>query len=675
MITPLVVLALLALMVLPIPTPLLDLFFVLNIGISVAVLISAMRIREVLEFVSFPTLLLLTTLLRLSLNVASTRVVLLQGHTGPDAAGKVIESFGEFLIGGNYVVGIIVFIILTIINFAVITKGAGRVAEVSARFTLDSLPGKQMAIDADLNAGLIGEADAKRRRKQVQQEADFYGSMDGASKFVRGDAIAGIVIVIVNVVGGLLVGVMQHSMDISVAAKVYTLLSIGDGLVAQVPALIISTAAGIVVTRVATDRDFQQQIGDQLRDNAIVLWLTGGVLGLLAVIPGMPHFAFLALGAGFAGLAWGISKARAKEAAAKFKEDSKPVETVEWGDVPVVDPLTLELAFRLVPLVDRADGSDLVQRITAIRKRFVGDIGFLVPVVHIRDNLDLPTETYRLLVYGAEVGRGDVYPDLMMAIEPGPGAAALDGLRATDPTYGIAAYWIARSLRERAISLGYTVVEPAVVIATHIDKLLRDHAHELLGRQETQELLEHVKGRFPKLVDDLVPKVIPLGTVQKVLQLLLVENIPVRDVRTVLETIGEHVGRTQDPTGLLLPVRQRLSRTILQQVMGDDAELKVAAIHPDFERIVEDALAGAPVAPDGALEPGLVKFLGEQAVEAANKLESDGLPPVVLASTATRTTIAQILKRVAPQISVLAMSEIPPTTRIKFEMVICQKPA
>ena len=531
-----------------------------------------------------------------------------------------------------------------------------------------------MAVDADLNAGLIGEAEAKKRRKQVQQEADFFGSMDGASKFVRGDAIAGIVIVLVNVIGGLLVGVMQHGLDIGAAAKAYTLLSIGDGLVAQVPALIISTAAGIVVTRVATDRDFQQQIGDQVRENGIVFWLTAGVLGLLAVIPEMPHLAFGALAFLFGFLAWGIGRTRAKEESARVKKESQPVETVEWGDVPVVDPLTLELAFRLVPLVDRADGSDLVQRITAIRKRFVGDIGFLVPVVHIRDNLELPTEAYRLLVYGAEVGRGEVFPDLLMAIEPGPGSPKIDGIRTTDPTYGIPAFWIARSDRERAISLGYTVVEPAVVIATHVDKLLREHAHELLGRQETQELLEHVKGRFPKLVDDLVPKIIPLGTVQKVLQLLLVENVPVRDVRSVLETIGEHVGRTQDPYGLLLPVRQRLSRTILQGVLGDETELKVAAIHPDFERIVEDALAGAAVAPDGALEPGLVKFLGEQAVEATNKLETAGLPAIVLAATATRTTIAQILKRVAPQISVLAMSEIPPTTRVKFETVICQKP-
>ena len=662
-------------MVLPIPTPLLDLFFVLNIGVSVAILISAMRIREVLEFVSFPTLLLLTTLLRLSLNVASTRVVLLHGHSGPDAAGKVIEAFGEFLIGGNYVVGIIVFIILTVINFAVITKGAGRVAEVSARFTLDSLPGKQMAVDADLNAGLIGEAEAKKRRKQVQQEADFFGSMDGASKFVRGDAIAGIVIVLVNIVGGLLVGVMQHNLDIGAAAKAYTLLSIGDGLVAQVPALIISTAAGIVVTRVATDRDFQQQIGDQLKDNGIVLWLTAAVLGLMAVIPGMPHFAFAALALTFGGLAWGIGRARAEEAARRATAESKPVETVEWADVPVVDPLTLELAFRLVPLVDRADGSDLVKRITAIRKRFVGDIGFLVPVVHIRDNLDLPNEAYRLLVYGAEVGRGTVYPDLLLAIEPGPDAVKLSGISAKDPTYGLPAYWIAKGEREKAIARSYTVVEPAVVIATHIDKLLREHAHELLGRQETQELLEHVKSRFPKLVDDLVPKVVQLGILQKVLQLLLTENVPVRDVRTVLETIGEHIGRTQDPIALLVPVRQRLSRTILKDLMGDEDELRVAAVHPDFERIIEEALGGAPVASDGALEPGLVKFLGEQALEAANKLESAGLAAVVLASTATRTTVAQILKRVAPQISVIAMSEIPPTTKVKFETVICQKPA
>ena len=513
---PVLVLMILVMMLVPLPAFLLDVLFTFNIALSIIVLITAINIKSFKDFVAFPTVLLLTTLLRLSLNVASTRIVLMDGYKGTDAAGKVIEAFGVFLIGNNFAVGIVIFLVITIINFVVITKGSGRVAEVSARFALDSMPGKQMAIDADLNAGLIQQAEAKQRRAEVAQEADFFGSMDGASKFVRGDAMAGIMILVINLVGGLIIGVMQHDMGFMKALSTFASLTIGDGLVAQIPALVISTAAGILVTRVATDDNFSGQVSKQFEANSNALGVVGIVLGVLGVIPGMPHFIFLGFATMFGGLAYAAhTKTKKEEADAIEAARTGPVakEELDWKDVPIVEPLCLELAYRLIPLVDKGDESDLIKRIRAIRRKFVTEIGFLIPSVHIRDNLQLTAETYRILLYGAEIGRGQCLPDRLLAIQPA-GSEPMQGLAVKDPTFGMPAVWIERTQRDQAVAIGCTVVEPAVVITTHLDHLIRSHAAELLGRQETQDLLDHFKMSYPQLVEDVIPKIVPLGTLQ-----------------------------------------------------------------------------------------------------------------------------------------------------------------
>ncbi|MEY3200912.1 MAG: hypothetical protein RIR70_462 [Pseudomonadota bacterium] len=670
---PLLVLLVLGMMLLPLPALALDALFTFNIGASILVLLAAMNIRTFKDFVAFPTILLLTTLLRLSLNVASTRVVLINGHTGPDAAGKVIESFGHFLIGGNFAVGIVVFIIITVINFVVITKGAGRVAEVAARFALDSLPGKQMAIDADLNAGVIKDDEAKKRRAEVSQEADFYGSMDGASKFVRGDAVAGIVILVINLIGGIIIGMAQHGLDFSRALETYTILSIGDGLVAQVPALIISTAAGIVVTRVATEEDFSGQLAQQFAGNSAAMYLAAIILGVLGAIPGMPNLAFLTFAAIFGGLGWVMAKRQAEAKARAVAEETAPPpsEEIDWKDVPVIEPLCLELPYRLIPLVDKGNDSDLIKRIRAIRKKFVGEVGFLIPSVHIRDNLQLSAETYRLLLYGAEIGRGQVIPDRMLAIPPAGQAAALDGLRVVDPTFGIPAVWIYPTQREEATGKGYTVVEPAVVIATHLDNLVRQHAAELLGRQETQDLLDHFKQRFPKLIEDTVPKVLTPATVQRLLRLLLEEGLPIKDLPTVLEVASEHPAKGGDPIDMLAAIRFALRRMIVQEAFGEATEFRVAGVHPDFERLIEQAIGGASVAPDGAIEPSLIKLFADEVGRGIDELENLGLPTVIITSNRVRLTLSRIARRVRPQAIVIAMGELPPTGKLNFQRVLC----
>lgn len=670
---PLLVLLVLGMMLLPLPALALDALFTFNIGASILVLLAAMNIRSFKDFIAFPTILLLTTLLRLSLNVASTRVVLISGHQGPDAAGKVIESFGHFLIGGNFAVGIVVFIIITIINFVVITKGAGRVAEVAARFALDSLPGKQMAIDADLNAGVIKEDEARKRRSEVAQEADFYGSMDGASKFVRGDAIAGIVILLINLIGGVIIGMVQHNLGFSQALETYTILSIGDGLVAQVPALIISTAAGIVVTRVATEEDFSGQLAQQFAGNSTALYLAAIILGVLGAIPGMPNLAFLSFAVVFGGLGWLVAKhqAEAKQRAA-VEEIAPPVsEEIDWKDVPVIEPLCLELPYRLIALVDKGNESDLIKRIRAIRKKFVGEVGFLIPSVHIRDNLQLPAETYRFLLYGAEIGRGQVIPDRMLAIPPSGQAPNIDGLKVVDPTFGIPAVWIYPNQRDEANAKGYTVVEPAVVIATHLDNLVRQHASELLGRQETQDLLEHFKQRFPKLIEDTVPKVLTPATVQRLLRLLLEEGLPIKDLPTVLEIASEHPAKGGDPIDMLASIRFALRRMIVQEAFGEATELRVLGVHPDFERLIEQAIGGAPVAPDGALEPSLIRLFADEVAKGIDELESLGLPTVIITSNRVRLTLSRIARRVRPQSIIIAMGELPPNARMSFQRVLC----
>ncbi len=671
---PILVLLVLIMMLVPLPAMILDILFTFNIALSIIVLFTAINIKTFKDFVAFPTVLLLTTLLRLSLNVASTRIVLLEGHKGTDAAGKVIEAFGVFLIGGNFAVGIVIFIVITIINFVVITKGSGRVAEVSARFALDSMPGKQMAIDADLNAGLIQQAEAKSRRADVAQEADFFGSMDGASKFVRGDAMAGIMILVINLIGGVLIGVLQHNMDFGKALATFAALTIGDGLVAQIPALIISTAAGILVTRVATEDDFSGQVSKQFEANSNALGVVAAVLGILGVLPGMPHAIFLSFAVLFGGLAFLAHQKIKREAAAAKTAAAIPDtnQELEWKDVPIVEPLCLELAYRLIPLVDKGNESDLIKRIKAIRRKFITEIGFLIPSVHIRDNLQLSAETYRVLLYGAEIGRGQCLPDRQLAIQQ-TGGESIPGIEVKDPTFGMPAVWIERRFRDEAIAKGYTVVEPAVVITTHLDHLIHQHAAELLGRQETQDLLDHVKVNYPKLVEEVVPKVVPLATLQRLLQLLLEEDVPIKDLRTILEVASEWAPKMNDPLEILPHIRFALRRTIIQESLGDGANYQVLGIQPEFERLIEQAIGSGAIAPDGLIEPSLARMFGEEVISGIGEMENQNLPPVIVTGTRTRMTLSRIARRVCPQATVLAMGELPPTSNLAFFKVLCSQ--
>ncbi len=669
---PVLILLILAMMVLPLPPFALDLFFTFNIAISVIVMLVAMNVMRPLDFSIFPTVLLVTTLLRLSLNVASTRVVLLEGHTGPGAAGQVIEAFGHFLVGGNYTVGLVVFAILVIINFVVITKGAGRVAEVAARFTLDAMPGKQMAIDADLNAGLIGEDEARKRRATIADEADFYGSMDGASKFVRGDAVAGIIIMFINVIGGLIVGVLQHNLDVGTAAKTYTLLTIGDGLVAQIPALIISIAAGMVVTRVGDAQDVSQQLVTQLFNNPKVIGLTAAIIGLLGLIPGMPNFVFLLLAAGLGVLAWELDK-RSRAAEVPVPVAVSPAvapETQEasWADVAPLDVLGLEVGYRLIPLVDKSQDGELLRRIRGIRKKFAQEVGFLVAPVHIRDNLELKPNAYRILLKGVETGQGEAFPGNLLAINPGRVAGQLQGTVTKDPAFGLPAVWIEVSLREQAQAYGYTVVDASTVVATHLNHLILSHAAELLGRQEAQALLDHLVKEMPKLVEDLVPKVLPLGVLQKVLQNLLEEGVHIRDMRTIIETLAENAPRTQDSEALSGLVRVALGRSIVQQLYPDGAEIQVMSLDPQLERVLVQAVAGA--GDNASIEPGLADTLVREAVAAAQRQEELGLPAVLLVPGNLRTLLSRFLRRGITQLKVLAHAEVPESKIIKVTSII-----
>ncbi|MFC5476052.1 flagellar biosynthesis protein FlhA [Paraherbaspirillum soli] len=667
---PILVIMILGMMILPLPPFVLDLLFTFNIALSVMVLLVSMYTMKALDFAAFPAVLLFSTLLRLSLNVASTRIVLMEGHTGPDAAGKVIEAFGHFLVGGNFAVGIVVFIILVVINFMVITKGAGRIAEVGARFTLDAMPGKQMAIDADLNAGLIGEDVARKRRAEVSQEADFYGSMDGASKFVRGDAVAGLLIMVINVVGGLIVGVAQHGLDISVAAKNYTLLTIGDGLVAQIPALVISTAAGVIVSRVTTDEDVGQQLMGQLFANPQVLFLTGGIIGLMGLIPGMPHIAFLIIAGG---LVWLARRQMQKTAQAAHVAKMPPTvaaasaEPAEasWDDVALVDPLGLEVGYRLISLVDRNQNGELLGRIKSIRKKFAQDIGFLVPVVHIRDNLELKPNTYVITLKGVEVGHGEAWPGQWMAINPGQVSASLPGTPTTDPAFGLPAVWIESQLREQAQIYGYTVVDASTVIATHLNHLIHIHSGELLGRQEVQQLLDRIAKESPKLTEDLVPKVLPLTTLQKVLQNLLDESVPIRDMRTILDVLAEHGASVSDAGDLTSLVRLALGRAITQQLFPGVGELQVIGLDSSLDRVLLQALTNG-----SGLEPGLADSLLLQTQSAIHRQEQMGLVPVLVVQHPLRALLARFLRRSLPQLKVMSHAEIPDTRTIKVTATI-----
>jgi len=668
---PLLILMILAMMVLPLPAFVLDVLFTFNIALSILVLLVAVNTRKTLEFSVFPTVLLVTTLLRLSLNVASTRIVMLQGHTGPDAAGKVIEAFGHFLVGGNFAVGIVVFLILVVINFVVITKGAGRVAEVSARFTLDAMPGKQMAIDADLNAGLIGEDDARKRRSEIAREAEFYGSMDGASKFVRGDAVAGIVIMVLNVAGGLVVGVLQHNMDVALAAKNYTLLTIGDGLVAQIPGLIISIAAGLVVTRVSDERDIGQQFLAQMFRNWRTMAITAGIVGLLGLVPGMPNLVFLLIACTLAYVAWRMLDGQRRAIPAPVPVVAAPVaesQEASWSDVAPLDVLGLEVGYRLIPLVDKGQDGELLRRIRGIRKKFAQEVGFLVSPVHIRDNLELKPNGYRILLKGVEVGIGEAFPGHYLAINPGRVAGTIPGTPTKDPAFGLPAIWIEAGLREQAQAFGYTVVDASTVVATHLNHLILSHAAELLGRQEVQQLLDHIGKEIPKLVEDLIPKVLPLGVLQKILQNLLDEGIHIRDVRTIVETVADHALRTQNADELTAQVRVALGRAIVQQLFPGTGEMQVMSLDPALERLLNQAVAGG--GEHASFEPGLADTLVREAAGAAQRQEQLGLTPVLLVPASLRILLAKFLRRSIPQLKIIAHNEVPETRIIKVTSII-----
>ncbi len=674
---PLLLMAIMAMIVVPLAPIVLDGLFSFNISLALVVLLVTVYTRRPLDFALFPTILLMTTLMRLALNVASTRVVLLEGHTGPDAAGQVIKAFGEFVIGGNYAVGMVVFAILVIINFVVITKGATRISEVSARFTLDAMPGKQMAIDADLNAGLIDQDEARARREEISAEAEFYGSMDGASKFVRGDAVAGVLILFINIIGGLIIGIAQHDLSFAQAARNYTLLTIGDGLVAQIPALLLSTAAGIIITRVSSAQDMGEQIIRELFANPRSLGVTAGILAIMGLIPGMPNFAFLTMAALCGGGAWWLHK---RNRASQAEQAAPPPAAVEpenkelsWDDVTPVDAIGLEVGYRLIPLVDKAQGGQLMARIKGVRKKLSQELGFLVPPVHIRDNLDLPPTGYRITLMGVTVGEAEVYPDKELAINPGQVFGSIEGIPTTDPAFGLEALWIDPVDRDQAQTMGYTVVDPNTVIATHLSQQLQLHASELLGHEEVQHLLDKLAKSAPKLVESLVPDTLGLGVVVKVLQNLLAEGVPIRDIRTIAETLAEYGSRSQDPDALTAAVRQALGRLIVQQINGMQAELPVITLDPTLEQILQQTVQANEGGGMG-VEPGLAERLHTALADAARQQEAAGQPAVLLVSSPIRSMLSRFIRHGIPTLHVLAYNEIPSDKQIRIVATVGQTP-
>ncbi|HEB66508.1 MAG TPA: flagellar biosynthesis protein FlhA [Gammaproteobacteria bacterium] len=674
---PLLLMAIMAMIVVPLAPIVLDGLFSFNISLALVVLLVTVYTRRPLDFALFPTILLMTTLMRLALNVASTRVVLLEGHTGPDAAGQVIKAFGEFVIGGNYAVGIVVFAILVIINFVVITKGATRISEVSARFTLDAMPGKQMAIDADLNAGLIDQDEARARREEISAEAEFYGSMDGASKFVRGDAVAGVLILFINIIGGLIIGIAQHDLSFAQAARNYTLLTIGDGLVAQIPALLLSTAAGIIITRVSSAQDMGEQIIRELFANPRSLAVTAGILAIMGLIPGMPNFAFLTMAALCGSAAWWLHK---RNRASQAEQAAPPPAAVEpenkelsWDDVTPVDAIGLEVGYRLIPLVDKAQGGQLMARIKGVRKKLSQELGFLVPPVHIRDNLDLPPTGYRITLMGVTVGEAEVYPDKELAINPGQVFGSIEGIPTTDPAFGLEALWIDPVDRDQAQTMGYTVVDPNTVIATHLSQQLQLHASELLGHEEVQHLLDKLAKSAPKLVESLVPDTLGLGVVVKVLQNLLAEGVPIRDIRTIAETLAEYGSRSQDPDTLTAAVRQALGRLIVQQINGMQAELPVITLDPTLEQILQQTVQANEGGGMG-VEPGLAERLHTALADAARQQEAAGQPAVLLVSSPIRSMLSRFIRHGIPTLHVLAYNEIPSDKQIRIVATVGQTP-
>ncbi|PMM27727.1 flagellar biosynthesis protein FlhA [Vibrio lentus] len=673
---PVMVLATLAMVVLPIPAFLLDMFFTFNIALSMVVLLVSVYTRRPLDFAAFPTVLLIATLLRLALNVASTRVVLLHGHEGGDAAGNVIEAFGNVVIGGNYAVGLVVFLILMIINFMVVTKGAGRISEVSARFTLDALPGKQMAIDADLNAGLIDQDQARTRRFEVTKEADFYGSMDGASKFVKGDAIAGILILFINIIGGLSIGMAQFDLGFGEAIEIYTLLTIGDGLVAQIPSLLLSIAAAMMVTRQNTDEDMGEQLVFQMFDNPKALMITAAILGIMGIVPGMPHFSFLSLAIVAGAGAYYIDKKNKKKAeqpnlpaTVEANGETGSQKELSWDDVQPVDIIGLEVGYRLIPLVDRDQGGELLERVKGVRKKLSQDFGFLIPAVHIRDNLELTPNSYRITLMGVAVGEAEIKPDMELAINPGQVYGMIDGEPTIDPAFGLEAVWIREEQREHAQALGYTVVDSSTVLATHLSQLLTNNASQLIGHEEVQNLLEMLSRSTPKLVEGFVPDQLPLGVVVKVLQNLLNEAIPIRDIRTIVQTLSEYSSKSQEPGILTAAVRISLKRLIVQEINGIEPELPVITLIPELEQILHQTMQ-ASGGESAGIEPGLAERLQTSLSHATQEQELKGEPAVLLTSGVLRSTLAKFVKNTIPSLRVLSYQEIPDEKQIRIVQAV-----
>ncbi|MCP4412602.1 MAG: flagellar biosynthesis protein FlhA [Gammaproteobacteria bacterium] len=679
--TPFLLVMILAMMTLPMPPFILDILFSFNITLALIVILVTVYTLRPLDFAAFPTVLLIATLLRLALNVGSTRVVLLNGHSGPGAAGSVIESFGAVVVGGNYAVGLVVFAILVIINFVVVTKGAGRISEVSARFTLDAMPGKQMAIDADLNAGLLTQEEAKTRRLEVSREADFYGAMDGASKFVRGDAVAGILILFINIVGGIVIGMIQHDLDFSTAMQYYALLTIGDGLVAQIPALLLSTSAAIMVTRQNSSEDVGSQVVAQLFSEPKAIFIAASVLGLLGIIPGMPHFAFLTLAAAAAGGAWLLmqkiknqqeEKAQQKQKQTVSKQPSpSEIKELSWDDVQPVDAVGLEVGYRLIPLVDQSQDGTLMGRIKGVRKKLSQDLGFLMPSVHIRDNLDLAPNAYKITLMGVSVGETEIHPDRELAINPGQVFGELQGIKGKDPAFGLEAIWIEENLKDQAQSLGYTVVDASTVVATHLSQVLQEHAHELLGHEEVEQLLQRLSQTAPKLVENLVPETLSLGVFVKVLQNLLQEQVPIRDLRTIAETLAGYGTRSQEPGVLTAATRIALSRMIVQNLNAGADEVSVITLEPSLEQIL---LQSTQVSSDEAvsIEPGLAERLQKSLQDVAQRQEIRGATPVLLTAPALRSMLARFARYGVPNLHVLSYQEIPDSKQVKIIATVGQ---
>lgn len=678
--TPFLVMAALGMVILPMPAWLLDLLFSFNIALSLVVLLITVYTLKPLEFGSFPSVILIATILRLALNVASTRVVLLEGHEGTDAAGKVIEAFGSVVIGGNYAVGLVVFLILIIINFVVVTKGAGRIAEVTARFTLDAMPGKQMAIDADLNAGFINADQARERRIEVTSEADFYGSMDGASKFVKGDAIAGILILFINVVGGLIIGMVQHDLSFDSAVEIYTLLTIGDGLVAQIPGLLLSVATAIVVTRQNTAQDMGEQVSSQLGQEKS-LYIASGVMFVIGVIPGMPHFVFLLFSAVIAGTAYLGSQRKVNKALAlekttqeeqvQIQQKEEEVKDLDWDDVNHVDVIGLEIGYRLIPLVDKAQGGELLSRIKGVRKKLSQEFGFLVPAVHIRDNLDLDPNSYQISLMGVTIGNAEIRHDQELAINPGQVFGTLDGVATKDPAFGLDAIWINQNQREQAQTLGYTVVDSATVLATHLSQILTNNAAQLLGHEEVQNLLDMLAKTYPKLVEGFIPETLTLGTVVKVLQSLMNEGVAVRDMRSIVQTLVEYGPKSQDAEVLTAAVRISLRKFIIQDLVGPAVEVPVITLAPELEQMLHQSMQMA--GDDGAgIEPGLAERLQKSLTDGAQQQEMSGDTPILLTSGILRTVLAKFVKYTIPSLRVISYQEIPDDKQIKIVSAIGQ---